>query len=152
MKPEINSVVENEQLKTRTLAVKIEITASATPASKVQVTNLPGIAILRSEGKVALADALEDLSSDFTTAADSTGIFGLIIDGSALNADSVDEVLAVRADMSNGVGTLAVSSPSGGSEVSAFKTSDGNIAVELDSNQDLSTTDISAVLFVTYKI
>jgi hypothetical protein len=152
MKPEINSVVENEQLKTRTLAVSIAITASATPASKTVETNLPGVAYLRTEGKTATADAVEDLSSDFATAADATGVFGLLLDGSKLNADDVSEVLAVRADVSNGVGTLAVSSPSGGSEVTAYLTTDGNIAVDLDSNQNLTTTDINAVIFVTYKI
>lgn len=82
---EKNSMVHDYQLKSKKLAFEVAITAHATPASKVHDSDLPGVAILRSEGKVADADAVETVS--FTTAVDATNcVFGIILKASELGS------------------------------------------------------------------
>lgn len=145
MKPEFTSIVENEQLKTRQLAIKIEITGSATPASKVQGTNLPGVAFLRTEGKVAAADAIEDLSASFATATDSTGVFGLLLDASKLALFGINDVLEVRTYVQSG--TLAATAA-----VTNFVSAEGNIAIDLDSSVNLTNANLLATVIVIYRV
>lgn len=135
------------------LSFSIAITASATAASKVHTVDLPGIVYLRTEGKVAEADAIEDLSSDFATATDSTGVFGVVIDMSqVLNSGEVlDKVYGVNALVPTSA-TLAAISPAGGSAVSFFVTDEGNIAVSLDSSLNFTTTSLDARITVRFGI
>lgn len=77
-----NSTLEHQYLKLRRLVFDFSITANATPASKVHASDLPGVCFLRTQGKTAEADAVEDLSASFTTPDDeSTGssVFGVLI-------------------------------------------------------------------------
>ena len=148
MKPEFTSIVESEQLKVRQLAVKINITGSATPASKVVATNLPGVAFLRTEGLVALSDAVEDLSAVFATATDSTGVFGLLIDASKIVLSGIIDVLEVRTYVENAAATLAATSA-----VAGFLSAEGNIAINLDSSVTISGPgNVAGTVIVTYRI
>ncbi len=123
-----NALVRQHQLKHERLVTKFTITGHATPASKTHLTDLPGILILRTEGKTATADALESVT--FTTAVDATNAcFGLLIDGSELG--SIKAVKSVIAVQTVATGTaIVVRAPNSGIHT-AHLTSGGNIAVEL---------------------
>ena len=151
-----NALAGDKELSTKTAWVKLAITANATPASKVHSTDYQGIAYLRTEGKTAEADAIEDLSSDFTTAADnSTGDsqFGILLKGSELSNGSLDEVLEVSlAENPNGSAvatSIAISPAVSGSYV----TSGGNIAVDVaGTGLNLASESPDLVLKVTYRV
>lgn len=84
---EKNSGVGDLQIKTKVLRFDVSIGGNATPASKTHQSDLPGVVYLRTEGKVAEADAIETLS--FTTANDEDSgncQFGILIKGSELGS------------------------------------------------------------------
>lgn len=79
---EKNAALNDHQLRQERLVFEIAITSNATPASKKHHSDIHGAVHLRTQGKTAEADAIEDLSASFTTAADnSTGdsVFGVLI-------------------------------------------------------------------------
>ena len=93
---ESNAVVFDHQLKHKKLVFEFSITGSATAASKVHASDLPGVCILRTEGKTAEADAVEDLSGSFTTADDESSgnsVFGVLLKGAELG--SIQKVLKI---------------------------------------------------------
>lgn len=95
---ELNNVLHDEKLKHKKVVFEFSITANATPASKKTYSDLPGIAYVRTEGLVAAADAIEDLSATFTTADDeNTGnsVFGLLIRGGADYLGQISKVLKI---------------------------------------------------------
>lgn len=95
---EQNNVLHDQQLKHKKAVFEFSITGNATPASKVHASDLPGICILRTEGKTAEADAIEDLSASFTTANDeATGdsVFGVFLRGGADYLGQIKKVLKV---------------------------------------------------------
>jgi hypothetical protein len=122
-------------LKNERLVFEVAITANATPASKVHASDIPGVAVLRTEGKTAEADAIENLSAQVPTATDSTGVFSILIDD-----PSVKKFL--KASVTPSVGTVAVTK-----EIS----SGGRLILEIDSNQDLSSTNLSLLIEVDYQ-
>ena len=126
---EKNTQLADHFLQHRRLVFEFSITANATPASKVHsIKDIPGVALLRTEGKVSEADAIEDLSGDFTTAADnSTGDsqFGLLIKGSELG--SMEKVMKVTVTEQ----TSLASSISYTAADSDYLTSGGNIAIDI---------------------
>lgn len=122
-------------LKQERLVFEVAITANATPANKVHASDIPGVAVLRTEGKTAEADAIEDLSAQVPTAADATGVFSILIDD-----PSVKKFL--KASVTPSVGTVAVTK-----EIST-----GNrLILEIDSNQDLSLTDLTLLVELDYE-
>lgn len=80
---ESNASLHDHQLRQKRLVVEFSITANATPASKVHSSELPGVIVLRTEGKTAEADAIENLSGSFSTADDVDGsgdsVFGVVL-------------------------------------------------------------------------
>ncbi|MDO3651301.1 hypothetical protein, partial [Nocardia mangyaensis] len=81
---------EDHKLKMQKLVFRVQVTGNATPASKVHAGDFEGdVALLRTQGIVADADALEAIT--WTTAADnSTGnsVFGVVLDGSKITEGS----------------------------------------------------------------
>jgi len=117
--------------KTRELVVECSITANATPASKKHASEIPGTLFLRTEGLTAEADALEDLSGSFTTAADnSTGdsVFGILIKGANLPNNAIEKVLQVEVTEQTALASSIAISKVG----SSWLTAGGNIAIEVD--------------------
>ena len=132
-----NSQLHDHLLKQERLVFEATITANGTPADKGHAVDVPGAVYLRTEGKTAEADAVEDASSDYTTAADATGIFGILIDDS-----EVRKIYNVA--LSVDTGSIALGAQG------ASITSEGRIALDLDSNQDLSSQDITVTVEIDY--
>lgn len=127
--------LHNHRLKQTRMVFDCSITANATPASKTHVVEVPNCVYLRTQGKTADADAVEDLSAQVSGAAtDSTGVFAILIDE---QASKVHKVLVT---------------PSAGTITSSIAvTTGGRMMINLDSNQDLSSTNLSLVVEVEYK-
>lgn len=122
------SALHNHMLKQQRLVFEVAITADATPADKVHRSDIPGVVLLRTEGKVAEADAVEDLSASFTTAADnSTGDsqFGILINLDGNPAKKVKSVTVT--EQTSLASSLTVTGPLSGE----FLTSAGNVAIDV---------------------
>ena len=124
-------------LSQKSLKFEVAITAHATPASKVHIIHdVPGVVLLRTEGKVATADAVEDLSGDFTTAVDATNAqFGVLIKGS--ETDTIRKVLKVTVTEQTSTGTSITVA----SATAAYLTSGGNIAIDILATGTSLTTE-----------
>lgn len=138
-----DSSVENYNLREKRLVIPFAITFHATPASKVHATDLPAALVLSTEGKTATAAAI-DSGCNFTTPVDATGIFGILV----YNLGHVDKLLDAQV-VNLSAGTASISRK--GASSSGVTASD-NIAVSIDSNQDLSTTSLSGNLVLDYRI
>lgn len=129
MLQEKNSAVQNQRQFAKKLVFEFSITGHATPASKVHASDLSGVCYLRTEGKVAEADAIEDLSATFTTAADNSGgnsVFGVLMKGSELG--SIAKVLKISvSETSTAVATSLAVTKHGTGGLSAG----GNIAFSI---------------------
>lgn len=144
---ENNSALHDYQLKHRKLVFNYTITGNATPASKAHgVPDLPAVVVLRSEGKVADADAIETIS--FTTAADnSTGdsVHGVLIKGSALG--SISKVLSIKVTDRGGTATSLAVTAHGTKGLSTG----GNIAFSIaGTGLNLSSENADIVVEVDY--
>lgn len=130
-----NAGLHDYLLRQNRLVFQVSITANATPANKSHVVDIPGVVYLRTEGKTSTADAVEDLSSTFTTADDATGVFGVLID------DATVEKLH----------QVVVEANTGTTDITAQGISDeGRIYLDLNSDQDLSSTDLTLVIELDY--
>lgn len=116
------------------LVFDVTVKANATPASKLHVTDIPSVAVLKTQGKTAEADAIETYTSS-PALADATGVFEVLIDQLC---EKIYEVRVVAAS----VGTATIS---------AAKSAGERIIIELDSDQNLATTDLTLTLEVKYK-
>lgn len=126
---EKDSAVMNHRIKQRKLLLEVDIVANATPADKGHGSDLPAVVVLRSEGKIADADAIEDLSAEFTAAADNAAgdsQFGIVIDGSKLEGD-IDKVYSVSVVEQTSLATSLTVAPAS----SDYKTAGGNIAIDI---------------------
>lgn len=132
-----SAALHDRMLKAQRLMFDVTIVSDATPADKEHQDDVSGSVILRTEGKTAVADAVEDVSSLVTTAADATGIFAVLID-----EEKVDKVYKV--DLQVDTGTIALGAQ--GAKV----TSGGRIVIDLDSNQSLASQDITVTIIVDY--
>lgn len=130
---EKESALQDRLLKTRRVALEIKVGHNATPALKTHSTDLATAAILRSEGKTAEADAVEEL--DFTTAEDEEGIFGVL-----LKTGKVRKVVSSTITNLSGSATYALT----------HKLGEETIGIDIDSNADLSAASIDAQLVVEY--
>lgn len=131
------------EIKMHRLAIPFTITANATPAQKTHSVDCPGTLTLSTEGKTAEATAI-DSGTNFTTEADSTGIFGCLLSG----CGTVYKLLDVQlVNLSAGTATVTRVGAS-----STGVTASGNMAVSIDWSGNLATTDLTATLVVDYKI
>lgn len=145
MSLEKNNVVQDLALKTRRQVFEISITGNATPASKVHSTDLPGVAVLRSEGKIAEADAVETIS--WTTAQDAANaVFGVLLKGSELG--DIKKVLSCKvSETSTSVATALTVTKHG----TGGKTTGGNIAFSITgTGLDLTSESPKIVCEVEY--
>lgn len=137
--------------KTRELVVECSITANATPASKLHASEIPGTLFLRTEGKVAEADAIEDLSGSFTTAVDnSTGnsVIGILIKGVNLPNNGIEKVLQVEVIEQTALATSLTVSKVG----SSFLTAGGNIALNVaGTGLNLASESPTLLVKITYR-
>jgi hypothetical protein len=148
---EKNSVVNDYQLKQKRLVAEFTITGDATPASKVHgVPDLPGVMILRTEGKTADADAVETVS--FTTADDdSTGdsVFGILIKGGSDGLGDIRKVL--RAQITDRGGSATSVAIAGTSDSTKGLTADGNLAFNVTgTGLNLSSENADLVVTIDY--
>lgn len=123
---EKNSKLADHRLRQVELCFEASIVANATPANKKHSSDLPGIAILRTEGKVAEADAVESIA--FTTADDNDSgdsQFGMILKGSELG--EIEKVLQVEVSEQTALSTGITVAKVG----SSFLTAEGNIAIDI---------------------
>ncbi len=119
-------------LRQQIVRFNVKVNANATPADKVLETDIPQVAVLRCQGQTAEADAIE-AGVPFTTPVDATGICGLLFD------DPADKLYSVTVTPS--VGTVAVTSG---------LSAEGRPYLNLDSNQDLSTTSVQFDIELKY--
>lgn len=138
-----NSQVQDYSIKQERLCVPFAIVHNATPANKTSSNDLPGAMVLAMEGLTATAAAI-DSGTNFTTPADSTGVFGVLL----YNLGTVYKVLNVDVKLlSSGTSAQSLKGAS-----STGVTASGNIAISVDWSGDLSATDLSAVFIVDYNI
>lgn len=140
---EIQDIVQDRMLKSRELVLGFKITGNATPASKVHSVDLPAVAYLRSEGKTATADAIEDVSGTVVAPNDAAGKFAILLDASKL-ADTMDDLVDVR----------VVGKPSETATATVTKyavTSGGNLVFDVDSSANLSSANFDAYAIIKYR-
>lgn len=129
--------IHDRMLKGQRLMMQVTVGADATPADKTHSDDLSGKAILRTEGKTAEADALEDVSGDVTAPADATGLFAVLVDD-----EMVEKIYKVDVEASNG--TIALGAQ--GAKV----TSEGRMVIDLDSSLDFSAAGATFTIIVDY--
>lgn len=136
----------DHQLKQQRFVAEFSITGNATPASKIHRPDVGGLMVLRTEGKTAEADAVEDLT--WATAVDATNaVFGLLLDlgdnkASKVYSVSVTEVTAVSA-------SEVLSGPNG---AASYLTAEGNIGIEITTTGlDLASESPTFRVEVEYK-
>lgn len=128
---EKHEVLEGRQIKAKSLPFSLSITGNAVPASKVVVSDLPGVAILVSQGGSAAPAGVTTVAPD-----DATGKMSIILDKSAIG--EVQKVYEVR--VVNLTSTQTV----------AFSISNGYIVLDLDSAADFSAANAACNIIVTY--
>lgn len=146
---EKNSQLADHALAQKELFFEVSIEGNATPADKKhEILDLPGVVLLRTEGKVSDSDAVEDLSSDFTTAVDNSSgdsQFGILLKGSELG--DMKKVMKVEVEEQ----TSLASSLSVSSATSDFLTPEGNIAIDIaGTGLDLSSESPKLLVRVVY--
>lgn len=140
--------VEDYKLKERRLTIPFTITGHATPASKTSSTDLAPL-YLSTEGRTATAAAV-DSGCNFTTASDSTGVFGLLLTPGAV----ARKVLRVAVEQRSGTtATNKVQATVLNGASSTGITASGNIAVSATcAGLDLSAENFDGVLVIEYMI
>lgn len=139
-----NATMENQVRRTQRLVFEIAVeNGNSTPADKLQASDMSAAALLRTEEKTAEADALETLDSNyFSTAADSTGIFGLLIDTAANPPEKIYKVELTQRESGK---TLVLGTK--GAKI----TPEGRISLDLDTSSDLRTENLTATVAVEYR-
>jgi hypothetical protein len=143
---EKDAALHDREIKTRRVALRARISGNATPASKVHRGEAPAVAVLRSQGKVAEADAVEDLSASFTAADDATGKFGVLLKASQLG--DIDRIIGVSAVALDGGSATAALVSCGGAQAGLSPA--GNVAIDVDSSKNLSSADCDVLLVLDY--
>jgi len=128
-----NSPLQNHLSKMQRLVFGCQVVFNATPANKAQLSDIPGGVFLRTQGKTAECDAVEDLSAQVPTATDSTGVFALLLD------DQVSKIYSAAVTVNSGTITVA-------SEISAG----GRLILELDWSGNLATTSLVMTVTLEY--
>ena len=130
-----NPTLHDHRLKSQRLVFDASVVSNATPASKSESSDLPGVAYVRTEGRTATADAVEDVSSQVSNApSDANGIFHILLDVPEARKAYVTKVTP-------DVGTATVSTK---------LTTGKRLLVEIDSNQTLASQDLTVTLELDY--
>jgi hypothetical protein len=145
---------EEHLIRQERLVFNFSINGNATPASKTQAQDIPGLVILRMEGQTAAADAIEpDLG--WTAPVDNNAgdsIFGILINLSQLGQglNLADKVYSVSLTEVTAVSTSEVlSSPSAASN---YLTPEGNIAVSVAATGlNLASEDVTFTMVIEYR-
>lgn len=144
-----NPTLQSHKERSKRLVLECGITSNATPASKTHISDLPAVAILRTEGKTSEADAVETIT--WTAAADnSTGnsVFGILINLPE-KADRVSKVTISEKGTAL-ASSLAVTGPS--AAAGAYLTSAGNVAIEIaGTGLNLASESPTLVVEVEYR-
>lgn len=135
-----SAAAQDYSVKSQRLCIPMSIVHHATPASKTSSNDLPSCMYLDLEG--ILSASAVDSACNFTTPADSTGIFGILL----ANLGVVKKLHKYEL-INLSSGTVAVTAKGASS---SGVTASGNIAMSVDSSLDLSMTDLSGVLCVDY--
>lgn len=124
--------LQSRLLKSVDLSVQVKIVGNAVPASKVASSDLAGVAIVASEGKIA------DVPAGVSIVApdDATGKFSVVLDKAAIG--NVNKIVEVR--VVNITSTHAVAS----------SISNGHIVLDIDSAADLSAANCELTLLIKY--
>lgn len=130
-----NAELHQHLLKQDTLIFDVSVVANVTPASKLHISDIPNAAVLKTQGKSADADAIEVYTAS-PALADATGILNVLID------EKVEKIYEAR----------VVAASVGTATVSAVKSAGERIILNIDSNQDLSTTNLTLTLEVKCKL
>jgi hypothetical protein len=128
-------------LRSNRLCIPFGITSHATPASKTHTTDLPSVLVLSSKNKTSTALGI-DSGVGFTTEADTTGIFGILL----YNLGTVSKLLDVSVvNLNSGTATVSRKGAS-----STGVTASGNIAVSVDSSLDFESASITGTVCVDF--
>lgn len=147
---EQNNVLNDLQLKARRLVFEIKVTSHTTAASKKHSSDLPGVCVLSSEGLTATLVAVEAVSgmTNYTAPNDVNGIIDVMLKGSELG--SIKKVQSIKVSEKVAAGltspTVQVLGDANG------LTAGGNIAFEVDTATNLSTTDATFVCEIEYLV
>lgn len=145
---EQNSTLYDYELKEKRLCAEFTITGNATPASKQHgIPELPGVMLLRTEGKTAEVDAIEVVA--YTTADDgpTNSVFGVMIRGGSSGCGSIKKVLQISVSDRSGTATSLAVTKHGTQGL----TTGGNIAFSIaGTGLDLSAEDADIVVTVDY--
>ena len=137
-----NPQVYDRIQKTVSLCLRAKVEGDATPADKKHESDLPGVAVLISEGKTADADAIE-ASLPYQTPSDLNGQYSILLKGSEL--DEIEDVQEARLIESRDGGSTTVSLVTSGSTVRGL-TPEGNILIDVDATDALNSTDDSEIV------
>lgn len=143
---EKDSALNDREIKTRRVAFRARIKGNASPANKSLQGEIPNVAIIRAQGQTAAADAVENLSASFATAADATGIFGVLLQASQLG--NIDKIISVAAVALDG-GTAAATLVSAGGAQDGLSPA-GNVAIDVDSSKNLASADCDVLIVLDY--
>lgn len=160
----VNSQLNDWELKSRRLTIPFSITASATPANKVVTTGLPSVAYLSTQGQTATAAALDPNCNFSPAAADSTGTFGVLLYGLGGRDTGVGILTKVDCTYVNSAAGFTITLNGQSSTGITLSTevipapypptaplgSGENIAFTVGSGVNLSTTNLSGVILADY--
>lgn len=143
-----NAVVEDHVLKHQKLVFELKIVANATPASKSHSSDLPGVCLLATEGKLTDISGVEAISglTNYTAPSDSNGIFDVMLKGAELG--TVKKVMKIQAHSKGAAGLTACTVQVLGDNFGL--TAGGNIAFEVDSAINFATTNETVVCEVDF--
>jgi len=133
---EKNEYLYERLLKAVALPFKVKLEGSATPASKLGSSDLPGVCILGAEGQTADVTAVESGLS--YAAVDANGTYAILLKGSELGDIKEVYSASILKNLDGGSTTAAL--------VSAGLTAGGNILIQIDATDALNSTDDSELM------
>ena len=144
---EANSRLEDYQLKEKEIAIRFSITGSATAASVVHSTDIPGIFYVGTEGN--LADSID--SGITVTENDSGGVFALLLtEAGSIKKIIHAEVKDMGAETGGSDTASAVAVVLAGASNSGI-TASGNVALEVTgTGLNLTSENFSGVMLLRY--
>ena len=129
------SELYNHQLRQTRLVFEATITANATPANKTHTVEIPGAVYLRTQGKTSEADAVESLTGQVTAPVDATGLFAIMVDEQATKFHKA----------------TVTQTPTGTITVTKSISTGGRLLLDMDSDQNLATTNVTVLCELEYK-
>lgn len=145
---ETNTAVQQHLLKSRKLVFEVDITYHATPASKLIKSDLPGVCLVATEGLLTPVTDEETISglTNYTAPNDANGILVVMLKASELGDISKVQSITVMEKVSAGFSSPTVQALG----TAQGLTTEGNIAFEIDTATDLSSTSAKFVCEVDY--